>query len=145
MLALLLLSIYPYIKVNPHSFLNPMTTILVIEDEPDVRENLQEILELEDFNVLTAENGRIGLQLAIEQQPNLIICDVMMPELDGYGVITSLRQNPVTAGTPFIFLSAKATDEDRQKGLQLGANEYLTKPFTPKDICIAIESMEIDS
>lgn len=122
-----------------------MTTILVIEDEQAVRENLQEILEMEDFNVLTAENGKIGLQMAIEQQPNLIICDVMMPELDGYGVITSLRQNSVTVGTPFIFLSAKATDEDRQKGLQLGANEYLTKPFTPRDICNAIETMKIQA
>jgi diguanylate cyclase len=122
-----------------------MTTILVIEDEHAVRENLQEILEMEDFNVLTAENGKIGLQMAIDQQPNLIICDVMMPELDGYGVITSLRQNPVTVSTPFIFLSAKATDEDRQKGLQLGANEYLTKPFTPKDICNALGTMEIEA
>lgn len=122
-----------------------MTTILVIEDEYDVRENLQEILEMEDFNVLTAENGKIGLQIAIEQQPNLIICDVMMPELDGYGVISSLRQNPITIKTPFIFLSAKSTDEDREKGLKLGANDYLTKPFTPKQICKAIESMQIDS
>ena len=122
-----------------------MTTILVIEDEHDVRENLQEILEMEDFNVLTAENGKIGLQMAIEQQPNLIICDVMMPELDGYGVITSLRQNPMTVNTPFIFLSAKATDEDRQKGLRLGANEYLTKPFTPRDICNALGTMEIEA
>ena len=122
-----------------------MTTILVIEDEHDVRENLQEILEMEDFNVLTAENGKIGLQMAIEQQPNLIICDVMMPELDGYGVITSLRKNPITVSTPFIFLSAKSTDEDRQKGLQLGANEYLTKPFTPKDICNALDTMEIEA
>jgi DNA-binding response OmpR family regulator len=120
-----------------------MTTILVIEDEHAVRENLQEILEMEDFNVLTAENGKIGLQMAIDQQPNLIICDVMMPELDGYGVITSLRQNPNTVSTPFIFLSAKATNEDRQKGLQLGANEYLTKPFTPRDICNALDTMEI--
>lgn len=122
-----------------------MTTILLIEDEPAVRENIQEILELEDFNVLTAENGKIGLQMAIDRQPHLIICDVMMPELDGYGVITSLRQNPMTVHTPFIFLSANATDEDRQKGLQLGANDYLTKPFTPKDICKAIELMEIES
>ncbi len=122
-----------------------MTTILVIEDERDVRENLQEILEMEDFNVLTAENGKIGLHLAIEHQPNLIICDVMMPELDGYGVITSLRQNPITINTPFIFLSAKATNEDREKGSQLGANDYLTKPFTPRDICNAIALMEINS
>jgi two-component system, sensor histidine kinase and response regulator len=122
-----------------------MTTILVIEDEHDVRENLQEILELEDFDVLTAENGKIGLQIAIEYQPNLIICDVMMPELDGYGVITSLRQNESTIKTPFIFLSAKSTNEDRAKGLQLGANEYLTKPFTPRDICNALDTMEIEA
>jgi two-component system, sensor histidine kinase and response regulator len=122
-----------------------MTTILVIEDEHDVRENLQEILEMEDFNVLTAENGKIGLQIAIDRQPNLIICDVMMPELDGYGVISSLRQNPLTIKTPFIFLSAKSTDEDREKGLKLGANDYLTKPFTPKQICKAIDAMQIES
>jgi DNA-binding response OmpR family regulator len=122
-----------------------MTTILVIEDEHDVRENLQEILEMEDFNVLTAENGKIGLLMAIEHQPNLIICDVMMPELDGYGVITSLRKNETTLKTPFIFLSAKSTDEDRAKGLQLGANEYLTKPFTPRDICNALDTMEIEA
>jgi two-component system, sensor histidine kinase and response regulator len=121
-----------------------MTTILVIEDELAVRENLQEILELENFNVLTAENGKIGLKLAIEQQPNLIICDVMMPELDGYGVISSLRKNEVTLKTPFVFLSAKSTDEDRQKGLKLGANDYLTKPFTPKEIRDTIASMQIE-
>jgi DNA-binding response OmpR family regulator len=117
-----------------------MTTILVIEDENDVRENLQEILELEDFDVLTAENGKIGLQLAIENQPDLIICDVMMPELDGYGVISALRKHPNTIHTTFLFLSAKSTDEDRQKGLELGANDYLTKPFTPKDIRKAVEN-----
>jgi DNA-binding response OmpR family regulator len=122
-----------------------MTTILAIEDERDVRENLQEILELEGFDVLTAENGKIGLKMAIEQKPDLIICDVMMPELDGYGVITALRQNPSAIEIPFIFLSAKSTNEDRDKGLRLGANDYLTKPFTPKDICKAIESMQIES
>jgi DNA-binding response OmpR family regulator len=121
-----------------------MTTILVIEDERDVRENLQEILEMEDFNVLTAENGKVGLQIAIDRQPNLIICDVMMPELDGYGVISALRQNPLSNSIPFIFLSAKSTDEDREKGIKLGANNYLTKPFTPKEICKAIKSIQID-
>jgi DNA-binding response OmpR family regulator len=122
-----------------------MTTILAIEDERDVRENLQEILELEGFDVLTAENGKVGLKMAIEQKPDLIICDVMMPELDGYGVIAALRQNPIAIEIPFIFLSAKCTNEDRDKGLRLGANDYLTKPFTPKDICKAIESMQIES
>lgn len=115
-----------------------MKTILVIEDELLVRENLQEILELEDFDVLTAENGKIGVQIAIDKQPDLVICDVMMPELDGYGVISSLRKNPMTMQTPFIFLSANSTQADRQKGLDLGANDYLTKPFTPKEICHAI-------
>jgi two-component system, sensor histidine kinase and response regulator len=122
-----------------------MTTILAIEDERDVRENLQEILELEGFDVLIAENGKIGLKMAIEQKPDLIICDVMMPELDGYGVIAALRQNPIAIEIPFIFLSAKFTNEDREKGLRLGANDYLTKPFTPQDICKAIESMQIES
>jgi DNA-binding response OmpR family regulator len=122
-----------------------MTTILAIEDERAVRENLQEILELEGFDVLTAENGKIGLKMAIEQKPDLIICDVMMPELDGYGVIAALRQNSIAIEIPFIFLSAKSTSEDREKGLRLGANDYLTKPFTPKDICKAIESMQIES
>jgi DNA-binding response OmpR family regulator len=122
-----------------------MTTILAIEDERDVRENLQEILELEGFDVLTAENGKIGLQIAIDRKPDLIICDVMMPELDGYGVISALRQNPISIEIPFIFLSAKSTDEDREKGMKLGANDYLTKPFTPKQICKAIELMQIES
>jgi two-component system, sensor histidine kinase and response regulator len=115
-----------------------MTTILVIEDEYDVRENLQEILELEDFDVLTAENGKIGLQLAIDRRPDLIVCDVMMPELNGYEVISALRKHPTTARTKFLFLSAQSTDADRQKGLALGANDYLTKPFTPKQIRDAV-------
>jgi CheY-like chemotaxis protein len=115
-----------------------MTTILVIEDELTVRENLQEILELEDFDVLAAENGKIGLQLAIDRQPDLIVCDVTMPELDGYGVISALRQHPTIAQTKFLFLSAQSTDAERQKGLALGANDYLTKPFTPQQIRDAV-------
>jgi two-component system, sensor histidine kinase and response regulator len=115
-----------------------MTTILAIEDETKIRENIQDILELEGFNVLTAENGRIGVQLAQEHNPDLIICDVMMPELDGYDVLVALRQDPSTLKIPFIFLSAKATKADFRKGMLLGADDYLTKPFTPSELREAI-------
>jgi two-component system, sensor histidine kinase and response regulator len=116
-----------------------MTTILAIEDETKIRENIQEILELEGFDVLTAENGRIGVQLAQDHHPDLIICDVMMPELDGYDVLVALRQDPSTVKIPFIFLSAKATKADFRKGMSLGADDYLTKPFTPSELREAIE------
>jgi anti-anti-sigma factor len=115
-----------------------MTTILAIEDQTKIRENIQEILELEGFDVLTAENGRIGVQLAQEHHPDLIICDVMMPELDGYDVLITLRQDPSTLKIPFIFLSAKATTADFRKGMSLGADDYLTKPFTPSELRSAI-------
>jgi anti-anti-sigma factor len=117
-----------------------MTTILAIEDEPKIRENIQEILELEGFNVLTAENGKIGMQLALEHHPDLIICDVMMPELDGYDVLVTLRQDPSTIKIPFIFLSAKAAKADFRKGMSLGADDYLTKPFTPRELREAIST-----
>jgi two-component system, sensor histidine kinase and response regulator len=115
-----------------------MTTILAIEDETQIRENLLEILELEGFNVLVAENGRIGLELAREHIPDLIICDVMMPEIDGYDVLVSLRQDPNTIHIPFVFLSAKSTKTDLRKGMCLGADDYLSKPFTHNDILEAI-------
>jgi two-component system, sensor histidine kinase and response regulator len=117
-----------------------MTTILAIEDDTKILENIQEILELEGFDVLTAENGRIGVQLAQEHHPDLIICDVMMPELDGYEVLVTLRQDPNTLKIPFIFLSAKATKTDFRKGMSLGADDYLTKPFTPKELREAIST-----
>jgi two-component system, sensor histidine kinase and response regulator len=117
-----------------------MTTILAIEDETKIRENIQEILELEGFDVLTAENGKIGVQLAREHHPDLIICDVMMPELDGYDVLIALRQDPNTLKIPFIFLSAKATKADFRKGMSLGADDYLTKPFTPRELREAIST-----
>jgi anti-anti-sigma factor len=115
-----------------------MTTILAIEDETKIRENIQEILELEGFDVLTAVNGKIGVQLAQTHHPDLIICDVMMPELDGYGVLVTLRQDPSTLKIPFIFLSAKASTADFRKGMSLGADDYLTKPFTPSELREAI-------
>jgi anti-anti-sigma factor len=115
-----------------------MTTILAIEDDTKIRENIQEILELEGFDVLIAENGRIGVQLAQEHHPDLIICDVMMPEINGYDVLISLRQDPTTLKIPFIFLSANATKTDFRKGMSLGADDYLTKPFTPSELLEAI-------
>ena len=94
-----------------------MTTILAIEDDTKIRENIQEILELEGFDVLIAENGRVGVQLAKAHHPDLIICDVMMHELDGYDVLVALRQDPNTLKIPFIFLSARATKADFRKGM----------------------------
>lgn len=115
-----------------------MKKILVIEDETHLRANTVQILEFENFQVIEAENGSIGIQLAQEQLPDLILCDVMMPELDGYGVLTALRQNPATSGIPFIFTTAKASKTDLRQGMELGADDYLTKPFTADELLSAI-------
>ena len=114
--------------------------ILIIEDNLEVRENTAEILELADFEVLTAENGKVGVALAKEQLPDLILCDIMMPELDGYGVLHILSKNEATATIPFIFLTAKAEKSDFRKGMSLGADDYLTKPFDEMELMEAIES-----
>lgn len=111
-----------------------MKKILVIEDEQAVRESILDILNSEDFYAISAENGRVGVQLASEFQPNLILCDVMMPELDGYGVLTQVRQNDKTATIPFVFLTAKADKNDFRQGMDLGADDYLTKPFTHSEL-----------
>jgi diguanylate cyclase len=117
-----------------------MKKILVIEDEEFVRENILELLDTEGFEVIGAENGRIGLDLAKAMEPDLILCDVMMPDLDGYGVLTKLRQEPAMASTPFIFLTAKAAKTDFRQGMELGADDYLTKPFTRAELLGAISS-----
>ena len=114
--------------------------ILIIEDYKDVRENTADILELAGYNVITAENGKIGVEIAIQLQPNLIVCDIMMPELNGYEVLQLLNKNSKTASTPFIFLSAKAEKSDMRTGMNLGADDYLTKPFSKKELLEAIES-----
>ena len=116
-----------------------MTKILVIEDEESVRENILELLDTEGFQVIAARNGRIGLHLAQKESPDLILCDVRMPELDGYGVLTGLRSQPTTAIIPFIFLTAKAAKTDLSFGLEWGANAYITKPFTLVELLEAIE------
>lgn len=115
-----------------------MTKILVIEDEHLVRENIVERLEAEDYDTVSAENGLDGVLLAQEHRPDLIICDVMMPEIDGYGVLSVLRKEPVTATIPFIFLTAKADKMDLRYGMELGADDYLTKPFTKTELLGAI-------
>lgn len=117
-----------------------MKHILLIEDNLEVRENTQELLQLAGYEVTTAENGKVGVVKATEVDPDLIICDIMMPELDGYGVIKILSRNPETAVIPFIFLTAKADKSDIRMGMNLGADDYLTKPFDETDLLDAIES-----
>lgn len=116
-----------------------MKSILLIEDNLDVRENTAEILELADYQVFTAENGKVGIELAKKHLPDLIICDIMMPELDGYGVIHVLSKNEETASIPFIFLTAKTEKSDIRKGMSLGADDYLTKPFDDVELLDAVE------
>lgn len=106
-----------------------MKTILVIEDTPEMRENIAEVLQLAPYQVVPAANGRQGVEEARRVRPDLILCDIMMPELDGYGVLHILSKDPVTAGIPFIFLTAKAEAADFRYGMNLGADDYLIKPF----------------
>ncbi|NES97292.1 MAG: hybrid sensor histidine kinase/response regulator [Desertifilum sp. SIO1I2] len=117
-----------------------MIRILVIEDEDAIRENLIDLLEISNFEALSADNGKTGLELATQLCPDLILCDVMMPEMDGYEVLAHLRSHPHTATIPFIFLSAKADRPDLRQGMNLGADDYLTKPYTPDEILGAIAS-----
>jgi DNA-binding NarL/FixJ family response regulator len=117
-----------------------MKKILVIEDEPEMRRNLTTVLRLEQFRTLPAENGRIGVELAKKEKPDLILCDVMMPELDGYGVIAALRADTETVAIPFIFLTARGEKPDIRAGMNLGADDYLTKPVAKHDLLDAIRS-----
>lgn len=116
-----------------------MKTILLIEDNDAIRENTAEILELTGYTVLTAENGKIGVEKALATRPDLVICDIMMPVLDGYGVLHIFNKNPQLAGIPFIFLTAKTERTDFRKGMELGADDYLTKPFDESELLSAIE------
>ena len=113
--------------------------VLIIEDNNDIRENVVEILELAGYQVYAADNGKAGVDLAIKNQPDIILCDIMMPELDGYGVLYMLNKNPDTVAIPFIFLTAKAERIDLRKGMEMGADDYLTKPFDDMDLLNAIE------
>ncbi|MEO9210270.1 MAG: response regulator [Ginsengibacter sp.] len=117
-----------------------MKKILLIEDNNALRDNTAEILELAHYKVFTAENGKEGVEIALREMPDLIICDIMMPVLDGYGVLHMLQKNPSTKNKPFIFLTAKSEHNDFRKGMDLGADDYITKPFSGTELMNAVES-----
>lgn len=117
-----------------------MTKILLIEDNEEMLENTKEILELADYEVIPATDGKQGVDVAKKELPDLIICDIMMPELDGYGVLSLLAKNQTTASIPFIFLTAKTEREDMRKGMTLGADDYLTKPFQESELLEAVSA-----
>ncbi len=126
-------------KACPRATFQPMEKkLLIIEDQAPMRRNIALMLEMEGFNVCTAENGRIGLETARRERPDLILCDVMMPELDGYGVVQALRSDPDFAATPFIFLTAKSDRGDVRVGMNFGADDYLTKPVVRDDLLAAV-------
>lgn len=114
-------------------------TVLLIEDNPEMADNISSILELAHYNVLSAPNGKVGVALAQQKHPDLILCDIMMPELDGYGVLHILNKDPDTATIPFVFLTAKADKGDLRQGMNLGADDYITKPFEGSELLKAIE------
>jgi CRP/FNR family cyclic AMP-dependent transcriptional regulator len=117
-----------------------MKKILLIEDNDNIRENTAEILEMANYKVFTAENGKIGVETALQEKPDLVICDIMMPVLDGYGVIHLLHKNASMQNTPFIFLTAKSEKTDIRRGMELGADDYITKPFDGTELLNAVES-----
>lgn len=117
-----------------------MHSILVIDDNAEIRENTAEILELAGYRTFTAENGKVGVETALREHPDLIVCDIMMPVLDGYGVLHLLNKNESTRSTPFIFLSAKTERADLRKGMEMGADDYITKPFEEIELLNAVET-----
>ena len=117
-----------------------MYKILIIEDNTDIRQNLEEILTLSGYEVTTSADGKEGIQKSIEVQPDLVLCDIVMPKIDGYSTIKILNENPKTAGIPVIFLTAKAEKEDFRKGMSLGAFDYITKPFDDVTLLRTIET-----
>src|SRR6185436_10209032 len=114
--------------------------ILVIEDEPEMRRNITALLRHTNFQPLAAQNGREGVELARREKPDLILCDVMMPELDGFGVLRALQEDTELARIPFIFLTAKGEKDDLRSGMNLGADDYLTKPVANNELVQAIEA-----
>ena len=117
-----------------------MKKILVIEDEPEMRRNITNLLRYHEYQPIAAENGRVGVEAARRETPDLILCDVMMPELDGYGVLQALQADASLARIPFIFLTAKGEKNDLRSGMNLGADDYLTKPIANADLIRAIET-----
>ena len=117
-----------------------MKTILIIEDDLALRENTSELLKLENYKVLTAPNGKVGIEKAKKSLPDIIVCDIMMPEVDGYGVLEAISMDSETQHIPFIFLSAKTEHKEIRRGMDMGADDYLTKPFEEEELLSAIES-----
>lgn len=117
-----------------------MKKILLIEDNDDIRNNTAEILELSNYEVIMSENGKIGVEKAIEHKPDLIICDIMMPVLDGYGVLHAVHKHDAIKNTPFIFLTAKTERNDFRKSMELGADDFITKPFSGTELLNAVDS-----
>lgn len=117
-----------------------MKKVLLVEDDTVLRESTAELLELSQYQVFTAPNGIVGIKLAREKKPDVVVCDIMMPEMDGYAVLKSLSEDVDTRAIPFIFLSAKTERSDVRKGMELGADDYLTKPFEEAELIGAIES-----
>ena len=117
-----------------------MKRILLIEDNDDIRNNTAEILELSNYQVIVAENGKIGVEKAMEHKPDLIICDIMMPVLDGYGVLHAIHKNESIKNIPFIFLTAKTERSDFRRGMEIGADDYITKPFNGTELLNAVDS-----
>lgn len=116
-----------------------MKKILLIEDNPEIRENMAEILDLAGYTVFTAGNGKDGVALALKELPDLILCDIMMPVLDGYGVLLMVQKHSSLQGVPFIFLTAKSERNEIRKGMEMGADDYITKPFDGTELLNAIE------
>ena len=116
-----------------------MKTVLIIEDNQDIRENTAEILELLGLTVISADNGSRGISMAIDSRPDIILCDIMMPDLDGYEVIKQLKGNPVTAPIPFIYVTASGEKNEVKLAMDLGANGYVRKPFDAKELTQAID------
>ena len=118
-----------------------MKSILVIEDNKDIRENTAEILDLAGYKTFTAENGKKGVDIAVREKPDVIVCDIMMPELDGYGVLHLVRKNETTQAIPFIFLTAKTERSDFRKGMEMGADDYVVKPFSPQELVSRVRAV----
>jgi DNA-binding NarL/FixJ family response regulator len=114
--------------------------ILIIEDQASMRRNLALMLKLEGYETITAENGRVGIELARQQHPDLILCDVMMPEMDGYAVVQALREDGNFANTPFIFLTAKCDRNDVRIGMNFGADDYLSKPVVRDELLATVQT-----
>jgi len=115
-----------------------MKTVLIIEDELTVRESLVDLLEIEGFRAIAADNGKTGLRIALKERPDLVLCDISMPELDGFAVLQNLREDPDTGAMPFVFLTARTTKVEFRRGMELGADDYLFKPFTIDELLSAI-------